>query len=102
MGRVSREQVQNYKKMAEKYEYSSDDVSGKIQLALNYYEKCQKACQRAEMVELEGQISHRIGMIYLKHGEYEKSIEHQKIYLANSKQLDVSVFCYKKTTERKC
>jgi len=88
MEEVSRELVSNYKKMAEKFEMASDEKSGEVQKALNYYEKCLKACQRAEMVQLEGQISHKIGMIYLKHGEFEKSIEHQKIYLNNAKLLD--------------
>jgi tetratricopeptide (TPR) repeat protein len=98
MEEVSRELVSNYKKMAEKFELASDEKSGDVQKALNYYEKCLKACQRAEMVQLEGQISHKIGMIYLKHGEFEKSIEHQKIYLNNAKLLDVTYFSGRKST----
>ena len=88
MSQVSTELVSNYKKMAERYELCSEENQSQIQLALSYYEKCLQACQRAEMIEIEGQISHKIGMIYLKHGDYEKSIEHQKIYLANAMQLD--------------
>jgi len=64
MEEVSKELVANYKRMAEKFEFTSTDQSGNIQKALNYYEKCLKACQRAEMVQLEGQISHKIGTIY--------------------------------------
>ena len=80
MSQVSTELVSSYKKMAERYEYCSNENQNQIQLALSYYEKCLQACQRAEMMEIEGQISHKIGMIYYKHGDYEKSIEHQKIY----------------------
>ena len=57
MEEVSRELVANYKRMAEKFEFTSGEMAGEIQKALNYYEKCLKACQRAEMVQLEGQIS---------------------------------------------
>jgi len=99
---VSKELIEIYKKLAQKYE--TDVVTPNAQeLALENYENCLEVCSRADDTATEGSIAHKIGQIYFKRGEYEKAIEHQKKYLeiSTKKAADVRLENNKREAQRR-
>ncbi|EGR30552.1 hypothetical protein IMG5_129380 [Ichthyophthirius multifiliis] len=75
---ISKELIQIYHKVAQNFEKGeSENISN----ALYYYEKCLDVAKKADKEEDEGNICHKIGLLYYKIGNYQRSIDFQKKYL---------------------
>lgn len=88
---ISKELIEIYKKMAQKFDLSAKSFDEDVRTALDYYEKCLVVCQKAKESVTEGQIAHKIGQIYFKHKMYQKSIEHQNKYLKLASNIEGDV-----------
>jgi hypothetical protein len=75
---ISRQLIVIYHKIAENYE---NDENENVNEALIYYEKCLNVAQKAEDQEAEGSICYKIGLLYFKSNDFEKTIEYQNKYL---------------------
>ena len=80
---ISSQLIQIYNKVASDHEQGEGDS---INYALTYYEKCREVAQKANDQEAEGQICHKIGLLYLKMGNLQRSIQYQKKFLEIAKQ----------------
>jgi len=52
-----------------------------VPLAILYYDKCLTVSEKVGDVEAKGGISHKMGLLFSKQNDYEKSIQYQKQYL---------------------
>jgi len=102
---VSRQLIGIYHKIAETYE---NDESENIRDALFYYEKCLevsiflnyeliklmffKVAQKASDQEAEGSICYKIGLLYFKYGDFNKTIDFQNKYLQISSNNVVKIY----------
>lgn len=86
---ISRQLIVIYHKIAENFE---NDENENIQEALFYYEKCLNVAQKAEDQEAEGSICYKIGLLYFKSNDYEKTIEYQNKYLEIASNNPVGIF----------
>ncbi|KAM3132429.1 hypothetical protein pb186bvf_015529 [Paramecium bursaria] len=75
---MSGQLIQIYNKMASEYEKGEGE---QINQALHYYEKCREAAQKSGNYEAEGMICHKIGGLFLKMGNLQRSIQYQSKFL---------------------
>lgn len=90
---ISKELIDIYKKMAQKYENevsNTDKMEQDKDKALEYYQKCLDMCSQADDIATEGQIAYKIGQIYFKRDILDKAIEHQNKYMEITKKLEQS------------
>lgn len=90
---ISKELIDIYKKMAQKYENevsNTDKMEQDKDKALEYYQKCLDMCSQADDIATEGQIAYKIGQIYFKRNVLDKAVEHQNKYMEITKKLEQS------------
>lgn len=77
--------------MASEYEKGEGE---QINQALHYYEKCREAAQKSGNYEAEGMICHKIGGLFLKMGNLQRSIQYQSKFLdiVKSQHKDVLIY----------
>ncbi|KAL4511805.1 hypothetical protein ABPG72_012650 [Tetrahymena utriculariae] len=75
---ISRELITIYKKVAQNFEKGDNES---INEALFFYEKCLDVAKKADREEDEGDICHKMGSLYFKNQNYNRSIEYQRKYL---------------------
>ena len=75
---ISRQLIVIYHKIAENYE---NDENENIKEALFYYEKCLDVAQKANDQEAEGSICYKMGLLYFKFGDFNRTIDFQSKYL---------------------
>ncbi|CAD8090961.1 unnamed protein product [Paramecium sonneborni] len=81
---MSTELIKIYNRMAQEYEKGDND---QIAQSLKYYDKCREAAQKAGDLESEGVICNKIGGLYFKMQNIQKSIQYHHKFLEIVKQL---------------
>lgn len=77
---IGKELIEIYIEKAEKI------IKFDLEESLVAYENGLKVARRAEELDSEARISHKIGELYYNEGKFERSVEYQKQYLEKLKQ----------------
>ena len=75
--KISKDLIDIYMKVADEYEKNEVHED-----ALMYFEKCLQVARQSGEYESEGKVCYRIGELYYKCENFEKSVEFQEKYLA--------------------